>query len=950
MPTTVDAAAFGGILPGNDIGFSIDPELAHMTKREQKRYMKMARKQLNRELKRAKGEIRDARREGAKMNKRQADDAANVARRLQKRSRALEKKSAEQKAARGRADNTVDAIGYNLMFENGICEVEDGYFSETLAFDDITYQNAREADQRVILATTAGIYNYFSDDVTVQFSIVNQPLRDDEIKSRQFYDPDAQTSEALREDAETMNEVLSQKLKQGVSNIARKRYLTIAVPADNPDAAYKRLSGINNNLSTSFEQIDCHLAALDGEGRLEAMDGLLNPGREFSFKYEKMFNGLFENTKDYIAPMAIDFAPDGSTSCFKMGDKWCQVMIMRHLDSPLDDNCIANLVDTQLPICVSWYLKPWNKAQAINAVKVSRAWIDKEIIEEQKKAVQQGYDYSILPSEVQYSRDETDDLLTKLQGQQQHLFDFTGLVFTWAETKEKLIENVMQIMDVGSSSGITIEALEYRQRQGLNSILPLGLNHVDISRPLLTSEACILVPYATQELDQEGGSWYYQNKLSNNLVFGNRANLSSPVGFISGKTGSGKGFFAKNEIMGTLLSKPDDQVIIFDRAGEYRLLVEHVGGTYATFGVGHPAHMNPLGMTGLEHQDFGTQVAFKADAMIAQAAAAASESNTIFSEEERSIIQRAIENVYRRWQGAGPGAREPILSDFYDELRRQPEGIAQSIALRYERYVAGVSDFFNHPTDIDLDSRVIGLNFKEVPDSMLVFALISFCETVRFIMYRNFERGRRTWLYIEEMESLFKYPSVLNYFRRFSNECRKFGMYLTGITQSTESMIRNNDANAIVKNSDFVVLLRQSKEDRDYWANALGLSPAEVACIDSSAQRGWGLLVFGSARIPIKGEFPTDNPIYELFSTDPNEWKPERTYTAASGADGAGDGSDAPVPSSDVPDGKKFRRRRRRKKGGNGSAESAPGTASPSDTGSFSIDDAAKLDRMMNGF
>lgn len=160
-----------------------------------------------------------------------------------------------------------------------------------------------------------------------------------------------------------------------------------------------------------------------------------------------------------------------------------------------------------------------------------------------------------------------------------------------------------------------VETLEYRQRQGLNSILPLGLNHIEISRPFTTSEACIFVPFATQELEQEGGSWYYQNKLSNNLVFGNRANLASPVGFISGKTGSGKGFFAKNEIEGTLLSKPDDQVIIFDRAGEYKLLVEHAGGTYASFGVGLDAHLNPLGMDKRrESEDFGTQVAFKADA------------------------------------------------------------------------------------------------------------------------------------------------------------------------------------------------------------------------------------------------------------------------------------------------------------------------------------------------
>ena len=69
--------------------------------------------------------------------------------------------------------------------------------------------------------------------------------------------------------------------------------------------------------------------------------------------------------------------------------------------------------------------------------------------------------------------------------------------------------------------------------------------------------------------------------------------------------------------------------------------------------------------------------------------------------------------------------------------------MAQNIALRYERFVSGYSNFFNHETDIDLTARTVGLNFKDVPDSMLVFALISFCETVRNIMYSNFDQGRR---------------------------------------------------------------------------------------------------------------------------------------------------------------------------------------------------------------
>ena len=856
-----------------------------MTKRQRKRYAKLARKELDRELRDANRERKSAQKEMRRVQRTQAATAADVQRKLRERTREVEKRTKAQKRKRARARNTADAIGYNLLFANGICEVEEGIYSETLAFDDITYQNARDEDQRVILATMTNILNYFPSEVTIQWSIVNVPMREDELEDRAFYDPDAQTSEVLREDAITMNEVLAEKLAQGVSNIKRIRCFTVQVHAVDPEEAYRRLSRINTDLSSSFEQIKCPLIPLKGVERLAVLNTLLRPDKAFSFDYDDIFANLFFSTKDAIAPMAIDFKPDGANSFIKVDGYYHQVLVMRNLDSPMDDSCVAKLVDMQIPINVTWYLKPWDKSEAINAVKVQRAWIDKEIITEQKKAVREGYDFSILPSEVQYSRDETDDLLQKLQGQQQHLFDFTGLVHTWAPTTEELLEQVLQIMDVAASGGITVEPLEYRQRDAINSALPLGLNRIDISRPLLTCEACIFVPFATQELDQPGGNWYYQNKLSNNLVFGNRATLASPVGYIAGKTGSGKGFFAKNEIEGTLLSKPNDQVIIFDRAGEYRLLVDHAEGTYATFAVNGDAHMNPLGMAGLEGRDFGTQVTFKADAMIAQAAAAASETNMAFSEEERSIIQRCVETVFRRWHDEGPDAREPILSDYYDELKRQPEPIAKSIALRYERFVQGYSDFFNHPTDIDLSARIIGLNFKEVPDSMLVFALIAFCETVRFIMYRNFDEGRRTWLYIEEMESLFKYPSVLNYFRRFSNECRKFGMYLTGITQSTESMVRNQDANALVKNSDFIMLLKQSKEDRDYWANALGLSPAEVSCIDETAKRGWGLLVFGGARIPIKGDFPKDNHLYELFSTDPNEWEEKHAAGAGKAAE-----------------------------------------------------------------
>lgn len=140
-------------------------------------------------------------------------------------------------------------------------------------------------------------------------------------------------------------------------------------------------------------------------------------------------------------------------------------------------------------------------------------------------------------------------------------------------------------------------------------------------------------------------------------------------------------------------------------------------------------------------------------------------------------------------------------------------------------------------------------------------------------MYFNAKRNVRTWLYVEEMQSMFAYPTVLNYFSRFSNEGRKFGLLLTGISQNATAMLANEAARNIVLNADFLMLLKQSPLDRMKWAELLNLSEQEEECIDESAEPGDGLLIAGNARVPIRGKFPSGNVLYDLFSTNPNETK-----------------------------------------------------------------------------
>lgn len=844
-----------------------------------KKLTRKERKAAKREVKRA---SKEAKREAQRLAK-EAKDAEKAAKRqyssvksqLKDRDKELSSKTEGFRRKRESAKSVVEYLGYDKMYQDGICEVEEGLFSASIAFDDTSYHSVRDEQQKAMFSSMCRLYDAFGADTLVQMSVINTPLLKEEVGNRQFFDVNHQDTDAARHDAAVFNDILNDKVREGVSNIRRNRYLTFSVSADTADDAARQLSRIETECSRILSSMGSKGHLMNGTDRLAVLHSLLNPGKPFYFDYQRDISARSaQTTKDCIAPTQIDFKPDGVLDdCVKLDNGiYAQVLVMKKFGSELSDRALADIVDLPIPLEVTWFVQPMEKSKAINFVRTRSAWIDKEIIEEQRSAVNKGYDFSILPQELKYSKEETEDVLDHLQNKNQRLYIFTGLIYTYADSKEKLDQQVMRIISVARQSSIEVDTYDYRQRRGLNSILPLGHNHVEISRMFTTAQVAILVPFATQELDDPGGNYYGQNKHSRNLVICNRKLLTSPMGFVCGKTGSGKGMFVKTEMTGTIFSNPTDEIYVIDRAGEYTGIAKRYGGTVYNFGVGTGTYLNPFDTVSVAHMSRAEQIAFKIDAMLAQAGASAEETGQPLSEVEQSIIQRCVELAFERAEEREDGL-PPTLQDFYDIAKEQPERQAQVIALKYERFVKGSMDFFNHQSNVGWDTRVVDFNLKDLPDSMLVFALINVCEAVRNRMYFNAKRGVRTWLYVEEMQSMFAYPTVLNYFSRFANEGRKFGLLLTGITQNATAMLENEAARNIVLNADFIMLLKQSPLDRMRWAELLNLSEQEEECIDETAEAGDGLLLAGGARVPIRGRFPKGNVLYDLFSTNPNESK-----------------------------------------------------------------------------
>ena len=778
--------------------------------------------------------------------------------------KAHEEKVAGQKRARAAARDISSFIGYDAIYRDGIAQVEEGLFSQTVEFADISYQSARKESQQNIFTVLSSLYNYFGADSSVQLTIANVPIPDEEIGNKRFFpESDQDTARYARE----YNQILNDKMREGVSNLTRHRYLTYMVGADDVWEAVPKLSRIKGDVIDTLSRIRCEARALNGTERIEAIQSQLRPKSPFTFGWDKVSPVSNTRTKDLIAPALIDFKPHGRADIFRVDDTYGCVVSIRTFGSMLEDDYLAKIIDLPMPLSVNLHVQPIAQSDALALVKRQLDWMDKEIIDEQMSAMKKGYDYTILPPELRYSKEEAEELLDFLRNKNERLFVYTGLVYTYADTLEELERQVEQIISVGQGNSLGIEPLYYRQRQALNSVLPLGLNHIDVTRYLTTGQIAMLMPFASLELNQEGGGYYGQSKQSGNLVICNRKKLASPMGFVCGKPGSGKSFSVKREITNTVLAYPDDEIIIFDPAGEYGNLIEALGGVNVRLAPDADTALNPFDLTDVEGRADAAQLAFKIDAFLALSSAMMAESSEGLPEADKSIITRCVEAAYARH--AEDGAT-PTLTDFHGILLEQPEAEARDIALRYERYVTGALSFFNRQSNIGFANRITNIDLHDLSTNMRVFGMLTALETVRNRMYANFERGVTTWLYIDEVQSLFGHPTIIDYFAKFWAEGRKFNLICTGISQNTSHMLTHERARTMVLNSDFCLLHKQAAQDLASWAEMLSLSAAEKEYIDESIKAGEGLLVAGGARVPIRDDFPK-GALYDLFNTKPEE-------------------------------------------------------------------------------
>ena len=548
-----------------------------------------------------------------------------------------------------------------------------------------------------------------------------------------------------------------------------------------------------------------------------------------------------------------------------MGQTYGAVSFLQILAPELTDRMLADFLDLENSMVVTLHIQSIDQSAAIKTVKRKLTDLDKMRIEEQKKAVRAGYDMDIIPTDLATYGNEAKTLLEDLQSRNERMFLVTVLVMNTAAKRQKLENNVFQAAGIAQKYNCALRRLSYQQEQGFLSSLPLGVNQVQIQRGLTTSSTAIFVPFTTQELFQSGESLYYGvNALSNNLIMCDRKKLKNPNGLILGTPGAGKSFSAKREITNAFLITADD-IAIIDPEAEYSPLVTALGGQVIKVSPTSSQYINPMDIN-LNYSEDDDPLILKSDFILSLMELMMGK----VEPDEKSIIDQCLRRVYHRFFNDPVPEKMPILQDLYEEIEKYGGERARHVVDCMAIYVTGSLNVFNHRTNVDIQSRIVCYDIKELGKQLKKLGMLVVQDQVWGRVTVNREAHKSTRLYVDEFHLLLKEEQTAAYSVEIWKRFRKWGGIPTGITQNVKDLLSSREIENIFENSDFIYMLNQAAGDRQILAKQLNISPHQLSYVTNS-NAGEGLLFYGNVIIPFIDHFPKQTRLYQLLTTRPED-------------------------------------------------------------------------------
>ena len=752
------------------------------------------------------------------------------------------------------------SIPVDEIFADGIWRSGE-VFSQMWRISDINFSMLSDSNKRILQSQYGVVYAGIPSDCWAKFCITSQHMDEKSFRKSILYQPEHDGHDDLRQ--EKNDHLIA--CASDVGNVIQQKFLIISTVKRNVREARDRLRQIQGHLISSLSALGCTVTNVTCNERLEILHNFFRIGEEGHFQFDlSECQRLGNDFKSAVCPDTLNF----KRSHIEIDGRFAKCMSISHFPQQLNDRFITTLLQQVPYIILSIDVVPVEPEDAMQALEEVRMAVDAEKARFNRRAVDKlDFTASIPPRTLaqeetmkRYYADITED-------DQQMMLSMLSVAY-FADSLEDLALETDALKTTAVNYNCRFTELFFQQEDAFNTAMPYGLRRLENVHTMVTKNVTALVPFNTQEVLIPGGIYYGVNDMSGNLIVGLRTELMNGNAMILATSGSGKSMFTKQEIMELFLRFPKARFYLVDPENEYRPLVEELGGIVVDISVESRTYLNPLEYKPEPGSDTLPNEA-KVEFILSLCEQIMGKNNGYIG--DKSIIDNSLRNIYAPYVKANYKGDCPTLHDLWKDLKEQPLERAKEIALALEVYVNGSLSMFAKPTNVDMTNRLICFNIQSLGGQLKAVAMLYMLEFIntRVMTTERSSSACATWVYFDEIYLLLQNELSAQFLFTSWKRFRKYNAFATGITQNIEDCLSNSTAYAMLANSEFVCMLRQTK-DIDHVVELYGLSDIQRNYL-LKARPGQGILKMGNALIPFVNDYPKNTKSYRLLTTKPGE-------------------------------------------------------------------------------
>jgi conjugal transfer ATP-binding protein TraC len=571
-----------------------------------------------------------------------------------------------------------------------------------------------------------------------------------------------------------------------------------------------------------------------------------------SFLPQEIYESGVLELQDIIAPSALKITPNQ----INLGEKIARTFFVISYPRFLTESWFAPIINLDKIFNISIFIHPIETAKVLRQFQKKVAEVQSQINARENRGL-------VRDPMLDTAYQDLESLRDNLQQAQEKLFDVGVYITIYGDNDDELDKLEDEIKSVLESKLVYLKPALFQQEQGYKSILPTASDEIDVHSKLNSSPLSSIFPFVSFDLTSDKGILYGINRHNNSLVLFDRFSLDNYNSVTFAKSGSGKSYCTKLEILRSLMF--DTEVIVIDPEKEYEFLSEAVGGKNFNISLNSQNHINPFDLPYTREDES------PADVLRSNIINLVGLFRILFnglSPEEDAIIDRAISETYALKditpESDFSNLEPPLLSDF--ELVLSGMEGAEGLVQKLSKYTRGSwAGFINKPTNVDINSKFIVFSIRDMEDELKPVAMYIITHYVWTAVRR--EKKKRL-LIVDEAWVMMKSEDAASFLFSMAKRGRKYWLGLATITQDVDDFLRSPYGAAILTNSSIQILLKQSPTTVDNLQRVFNLTDEEKFLLLES-DVGEGLFFVGQKHVAIKviASYTED----QIITSDPSQ-------------------------------------------------------------------------------